>query len=58
MTTKKPVKSHIKMYASDKVIADVKKSAEERGMSASAFLVLAARVSMANNELDKILGIQ
>lgn len=36
-------KNHAKMYAPDKVLADLKEAAEKEGMSQTAFMLLAVK---------------
>ena len=54
----KPVKKHIKMYASDKLIEEVKEVAEKRGISQSTLMLIAVRMALTSDKLDKILGAE
>ena len=54
----KPAKKHIKMYASDKTIEEVKSAAESIGISQSTLIQIAVREYLGSAKLDKILRIK
>ncbi len=58
MTTKTPTKKHVKMYAKDKFIDELKAAAESKGLSQSSYIYLATRQAMALDELENELGLK
>ena len=58
MKEKKQPKKHIKLYASDEMIAEIKAIAESKGMSHSAYLLMLTRKDAVYLDRDAILRIK